>query len=495
MRPLILSLTLLAIAGLPLAAADGPTPKPKPAASADDEDEKPAPKPGGGATASGGGQNTQRAPVFEDVSSVTRNFIDPDLLPDTPNPITLFGDGFWEPGTLQNGRITPTLIVYGDLRSAYSYIEKPDAGSDTDVATARSRLTLEADLKLTATERFHARFVPISHGDQDTRVDFRPEFQETFEHSLKPQTLFFEGELDSIISDFGGSAQHDGTDLNYAIAAGKFPLELNNGYLVSDIFTGVGVTKNNISVPWASDLGVGVIYAFHDVDANAGTGKPAAGDAFSLLGLHGFADAADLRIETSLLMLDVQNADEVVGGRDRRQYYGAVSFAWLRGPVGQGLHLLGKMGDPDVTGNGALVVYESNVRLTPVYVDGGAYAMLNAFFGSPHWNSISGNLNQVGTTFQTDNLTGFPNQRGDGRDEAGVALAVQIKTLRRRLHFIPEVSYVDDRSDANNDTTALGMRINYGFGDRYVLRMDLRHFIPKVGESFNAGRAEFQIKF
>ncbi len=494
MRPLILSLSLLAIAGLPLSAADGPTPKPKPAADADDDDAKPAPK-GGTAAAPGGGQNTLRAPVFEDVSNVTRSFIDPDLIPDAPNPITIFGDGFWEPGTLQNGRFTPNLIVYGDLRTGYSYAEKPDPGSDTDVANARTRLTLETDLQLTATERIHARFTPISNNGTDTGILFRPDYDAKFAHSLKPQTLFFEGELDSILSDFGGSAQHDATDLNYAIAIGKFPLELNNGYLISDIFTGAGVTKNNITVPWAANFGIGAFYAVHDVDADAGTGFPTDGRAFALAGLHGFADVADVRVETSLVYLDVRDGDFVVGGTDRRQYYGAVSFAWLRGPIGQGLHLLGKLGDPDVTGKGALVVYESNVRLTPIRVDGGLYAMLDAFVGTPHWNSISGNLNQVGTTFQTDNLTGFPNQRGDGRDEAGVALALQYKTLRRRLHFIPEVSYVDDRSDANNDTTAFGLRVNYGFGVRYVLRMDLRHFIPKVGESFNAGRAEFQIKF
>jgi hypothetical protein len=486
MRPLILSLSLLAIAGLPLAAADGPAPKPKPAADADDDDAKPAPK---------AGQTTLRAPVFEDVSSVTRAFIDPDLIPDAPNPITIFGDGFWEPGRLQNGRFTPTLIIYGDLRTGYSYDEKPDPGSDTDVANARTRLTLEADLALTGTERVHARFTPLSNNGNDTGILFRPDYDARFRHSFKPQTLFFEGELDSILSDFGGAAQHDAHDLNYAVAVGKFPLELNNGYLVSDIFTGVGVTKNNISVPWAANFGIGAFYAAHDVDADSGTGFPTDGRAFSLAGLHGFADAADLRIETSLIYLDVTDGDFAAGGTDRRQFFGGASFSWLRGPVGQGLHLLGKVGDPDVTGSGALVVYESNVRLTPVRVDGGLYAMLDAFYGSPHWNSISGNLNQVGDTFQTDNLTGFPNQRNDGRDEAGGTFALQFKTLHRRLHFIPEISYVDDRSAANNDTTAIGLRINYGFGVRYVVRVEARHFIPKEGESFNAARAEFQIKF
>ena len=39
------------------------------------------------------------------------------------------------------------------------------------------------------------------------------------------------------------------------------------------------------------------------------------------------------------------------------------------------------------------------------------------------------------------------------------------------------------------------MRVNYGFGRRSVVRMDLRRFLPDVGDNTNAGRVEYQIKF
>ncbi len=433
-----------------------------------------------------------RRPVFEDVSSVTRNYIDPDLIADPPDPLTIFGDGFWRPGQVSDGRFTPNLIMYGDLRTVYAAFQKPDAGNKSDVKTVQAKLDLQFNLQLTATERVHASFQPLTNNGQNTRTDFEPHFDREFEHSLKPVTLFFEGELDSIISDFGGAAQHDSSDLNYALAVGLFPFELHNGYLMSDVFKGIGVTKNNISVPWASNFGVGVVYADSDVSAN--TALDVTDNAFKMLTVHSFADLAYVRTEASLSWLGTNDESDVAAGQAQDLLYAGLSFSWLRGPVGQGLHLFGQLAGDD-TGDGALVVYESNYRLTPINVEGGTYLMVDGFYGSQNWTSISGNLNQVGTTFQSDGITGFPSQNNTGEDSGGGSLAIEYKTLRRRLHFIPEVSYVDDRSGANDDTLAMGLRVNYGFGRRSVLRMDLRRFFPDVGEVTNAGRVEYQVKF
>lgn len=487
-------------AAVPPAASAAPAAA-KPAAKDDDDDEDAKPKavakpkagPGPAATTEpADAPFPDRRPVFEDVSSVTRNYIDPDLIADPPNPLTIFGDGFWEAGKVSPGRFTPTLIMYGDLRTVYAAFQKADPGSASDVKTLQTKLNLQFDLKLTATERIHASFEPLTNNGQNTRVNYDPTYDREFEHSLKPVTLFFEGELDSIISDFGGAAQHDTSDLNYAIAAGLFPFELHNGYLISDVFKGVGVTKNNISVPWASNFGVGVVYANSDVSAN--NSLDLVNNAFKMLTLHSFADLAYVRTEASLTWLGTNDESDVAPGQAQNLFYAGLSFSWLRGPVGQGLHLFGQAAGAD-TGNGALGVYESNYRLTPINVDGGTYLMVDGFYGTANWESISGNLNQVGTTFQSDGVTGFPSQQNNGHDSTGGSVAVEYKTLRRRLHFIPEVSYVDDLSALNNDVTALGLRINYGFGRRSVLRLDLRRFFPTVGDPNNAGRVEYQVKF
>lgn len=467
----------------------------------EDEDDEDAPKPAPVPKAAVAGKAEaepaasafpDRSPVFEDVSSVTRNYIDPDLIADAPNPITFFGDGFWEPGRVSAGRFTPTLILYGDLRTVYAAFENPDSGSASDVKTLQTKLNLQFDLKLTATERIHASFEPLTNNGENTRIDYDPTYDREFEHSLKPVTLFFEGELDSIFENFGGSAQHDTNDLNYALALGLFPFELHNGYLLSDIFVGVGVTKNNISVPWASNFGVGVVWAASDVSATQALDVD--DNSFQMVTLHSFADLAHVRTEASVSWLGSTDDDDVAADEATDIFYAGASFSWLRGPVGQGLHVFGQAAGED-TGLGGLATYESNYRLTPIVVDGGTYVMLNGFYGTENWRAISGNLNQIGTTFQSDGITNFSSQQNNGEDSAGGALAIQHKTLNRRLHFIPEVSYVDDYSQLDNDTTAMGLRVNYGFGRRSVLRMDLRRFFPTIGDPNNAGRVEYQVKF
>lgn len=473
-----------------------PTPKPVATAPKSPPPGAAASKVGGGLAMSGG---TIGPPLrFEDESSVTKAIIDPDLVPDPPRSLTLFGDGFYEAGEITGGRFSPTMVIFGDLRSAYAYIQ--NANNNNEVETVRTVLTTEVDLRLTHSERIHARFEPLSEENVDTRYDIEPVRDFEFESDFQPVTLFFEGELGSIIDQFSDWNMDGHADLNYHIAAGLFPLELHNGYLFNDVVGGVAVTKNNLLTRVTSPLnnaGLGLIYAWYEINANTGNGGAAAfsDDAFWLAGAHGFFDVWGWHAEASVFYLGVRDPEQVVGGYDRAQTFEGLSLAHWSGRTGIGMHFFAKQGDEEFTGNGYLGIFESNIRLTPIQISPEVYGLFTAFWGTEDWSTLSGNLNQIGALFQTDALTGFPNIAADATDLAGVDLAVQYKTLHRRLHFIPEVAYVDDRSDADNNQFVAGIRINYGFGRRHVLRFEGRRFEPDVGDGFFAARLEYQVKY
>src|SRR5262249_55474223 len=82
---------------------------------------------------------------------------------------------------------SPHLMVYGDWRTAVGY---NDNGQNEQSVLA-TRLNLDVDGKITATERVHAFMRPLDNGKQFTRVDLGPDnhgFE--FEHDFTFKGLF-----------------------------------------------------------------------------------------------------------------------------------------------------------------------------------------------------------------------------------------------------------------------------------------------------------------
>ena len=98
------------------------------------------------------------------------------------------------------GRKNPTdqaFSIYGDWRTAMAR-NNNGAGPNNILAT---RLNLDVDWKLTATERVHAFFRPLDHNTEFTRCERNGSFEGTrctAELDAKPETLFFEGDLGAL---------------------------------------------------------------------------------------------------------------------------------------------------------------------------------------------------------------------------------------------------------------------------------------------------------
>ena len=117
----------------------------------------------------------------------------------TPRPIFELGrrqytTGPFEPGIDVLGETNlffPSLAVYGDWRTAVAFNDNGAA----ELGVVATRLNLDVDLKLTASERIHAFFRPVDQGGRFTRYEFAADDDDRFEAETDGnlETLFFEG--------------------------------------------------------------------------------------------------------------------------------------------------------------------------------------------------------------------------------------------------------------------------------------------------------------
>ena len=105
-----------------------------------------------------------------------------------------FGDGINLFGA--KNLLFPAFNISGDWRTAVAF---NDNGAN-EVGQIATRLNLELDFKLTATERLHAFIRPVDQGGQFTPYEFfgddRNQGKAFFDVNL--ETMFFEGDLGAI---------------------------------------------------------------------------------------------------------------------------------------------------------------------------------------------------------------------------------------------------------------------------------------------------------
>ena len=137
---------------------------------------------------------------------------------------------------------------YGDLRVAAAYYDNGVAAADgkTEQSVVATRLNLDMDLALTATERIHAFVRPLDKNGSFTRYQISggaedDEFVDEFDFDL--DTLFFEGDLGAMSQ--GWTNRTNSIDL--PIALGRVPLFTQNGIWLDDAFDGLafGITAKN----------------------------------------------------------------------------------------------------------------------------------------------------------------------------------------------------------------------------------------------------------
>jgi len=409
-----------------------------------------------------------------------------------------YTSGAYEESSTLLGKKNPLLpgfAVYGDWRTAIAY----NNNNGKDIAQIATRLNLDVDLKLTATERIHAFFTPLQDNAKFTRFEFAgDDADKKFNGELdpNPQTLFFEGDAGSLYS--GLSGKEATFDLPFTV--GLFPLFLQNGIWANDAILGGAVAfpaKNSAALGLAN-FDVTFFTAFDNVN-NAGIIGADAGDNnnANLYGATAFIDAFNGYIETGYGL--IQGRDDQDGllthfltGAYTRRYKNTLSNS---------TRVFANFGeDPEGDSDGVAIISENSLisglpsTLLP-------YGNFFVGFGNPQplvdgFNA--GILKNVGINFETDALTGYPKLDDSGSNTWGGAIGLEyLFDLDEQLVF--EVAMVqpfkDDGIGAEDAQYGFGIRYQKPIDLAWLFRADATYQILAGAEDNFGIRAEIRRKF
>ncbi|MBT6205439.1 MAG: hypothetical protein HOI34_17330 [Rhodospirillaceae bacterium] len=426
---------------------------------------------------------------------------------DAPRPWLELGTPLYREGPLfeeyaflgERNLVRPNLRVYGDLRTAVAYNDNGEG----EVGLVAARLNLDIDLGITATERLHAFFRPLDEDNKFTRYEFSggdsiDGFSSEF--SSAPETLFFEGDLGSIVTGLTG--RYQSFDLPFAV--GLVPLLFQNGIWVDDAFVGGAFALPARNSP---DLDI----TNFDVTFFAGFDKvtsPAIRDSqggladknVNIFGVTTFVEANEGYWEAGLGALVGEDELKDLGYNSATVAFTRRYGGWLSNSV-RGFWTFGQ--DPPAgvsqTADGfALLVENSLITNRPLTL----VPYFNAFVGFDQPQPLARNtglLKNTGINFDTDNLTGFPSLDDTANNTFGGALGVEyLFNLDRQLvvELAALRTFGDDATrSAPGDQFALGVRYQQPISLDWIIQFDVMHGWRESADDISGVRFEIRNKF
>jgi hypothetical protein len=401
------------------------------------------------------------------------------IVVEPPRPLLELGreqytSGLYDESSTLLGKLNPLLpglAIYGDWRTAVAY----NSNNDKDIAQIATRLNIDVDFKITATERLHAFFTPIQNNNVYSRFEFGGgdgDDQFTAEFDRNAATLFFEGDFGSLYSGFSGKQAR--FDLPFTV--GLFPLFLQNGIWANDAILGGAVTlpARNSAALGLANFDITFFAAFDNVN-NAGILGANADDnnKANLYGVTAFVDAFHGFVETGYgLIQDEQDGllEHFLTAAYTRRYYNTLSNS---------TRLFANFADDPFANfadnlegkNDGFAIISENSLISGLPSTLIPYANFFVGFGNPQ-PLVDGNgagiLKNVGINFETDALTGFPKLDDTGSNAFGGAIGLEyLFNLDQQLVF--EVAMVQPFED-----DGIGAQhAQYGFGVRYQIPINL----------------------
>lgn len=324
-------------------------------------------------------------------------------------------------------------------------------------------LTLDADLRLTGTERIHLQHRPIGEdgsGGSFYRFDNPQGYIDN--STAEPARIWLEGEVASILSGWLNDPTQ-AWDMNFAV--GKFPLGLHNNLLINDEVAGVIVGQNNRQEGNLSNLNTRLFWLWDDVNSFDEFGS-------EVFGADAFIDYQHAFIETTYAYRKhgrTSNGDA---------HYLAGSATQFYGPAAVTLRAMAKIAD-SADSDGQLYVMEYNTHRK--FDDASLWSLLprsgihhgviyvNAFYATKGWSPIaSANFNRIRSSFEVNPLVLVA--RGDRDDTPGVAAGVQLFGEQDDSSLTPEIAW-----------EAPGGRSIFGTGLRYQRRTSVSSFLELRG--------------
>ncbi len=431
---------------------------------------------------------------------------------DEPRPVIELGQPLYTVGPLAggynvNGRknlVTPAFSIFGDWRNAIAY---NDNGHGKKIGEFATRLNLETDLELTATERFHALIRPLDQNGQFDRNEFFGPNRHGSRGGLNGnlRTAFFEGDAGNILA--GLTDKYQSFDLPFSF--GLMPLIFQNGIWVNDAITGFAfaIPARNSPALGISNMDLSFFAGFDKVTTpgikNADNnfvehGLKVFGAAGFVEANQGFWEGGLGRVEGNGTLSDF-NYDSATLAFTRR--YGGWLSNSLRGVWTFGQH---RQDNKQQTADGVIFLMENSLvsahELTLV-------PYLNLFAGFDRPQSLlrngdaGGILFNTGILFETDGLTLFPKLDDTGQDTYGGALGVEyLFDLDQQI--VLEAATVQVRNGdlaagrpAKGDQYGIGARYQLPLTKAVIFRSDIMYGWRDKDDDVAGARSEIRVKF
>ena len=391
--------------------------------------------------------------------------------------------------------LTPQLTVYGDWRAGVGVHDI--AGQN--VRGVANQLNLEADLRLTGTERLHAFTRPTDHNGRFTRFDFSDSNDMRFDTALDAQLEagFFEGDLGAM---WGGVTGQD-APFDLPIAAGLMPMVYQNGIWMEDAAAGVAV-----ALPWQHSRALN--WANYDatffaiLDQLTTTPLAADNSAAQAFGTAWFIEAYDGYIEADYAY--VYHADNgSLSYHNSSLAYTRRYFEWMSNSV-RVINNSGQAGPAiDRSADGTLLLLENLFRTDQAAT---VVPYANLFYGLRRPQSVGralgagGILKNTGINFDTDNLTGYPTLDPTGANAYGGAVGLNMLTADFRRQVVLEIAALEAYGDrrlrnATGEQYALGGRYQQTLTNWTLIRFDAMYGWLEGSDDLVGTRAEWRWKF
>lgn len=425
----------------------------------------------------------------------------------TQRPIPELGRPLYAVGPIDHGTnligrknlLIPHLYGFGDWRTAIAF---NDNGAD-ERAQIATRLNLDIDLGLTATERLHALFQPLQKDAAFTRCEFAGDdsLQDCeLEFDPEPQTLFFEGDIGAITAGVTDSYQR----WDLPVTAGLVPLLFQNGIWVEDAFLGGAFSIPSLNSPALdiSNADITVFGGFDQVNANGVTDANGnvANSNVNLYGIATFVETLEGYVEAGYGYVDAEDSLS-----DQDHHSATVAFTRrYGGSISNSLRLVGSFGqdrDQEENQNGLMILIENSLITSKPYhfVPYG-----NFFIGIDRPVPLArqnGILKNTGISFESDALTGFPFLNDTGQNAYGGAIGVQhLFDLDQQI--VVEFAAVRNLEDVSanfeevvGNQYAVSARYQLPLSNAWLFRSDAIYSLQESKEDLAGIRTELRFKF
>ncbi len=426
-------------------------------------------------------------------------YLDDEQLPPRAKPLLEFGPKFLATGniakgfTLPTGAVwTPSLWVYGTLRSAIQSYD--DASSGEKIDEWANRLDLFANLQLSGTERVLVGLTPLHNRDTGVfsgKVYSPFEQEQTInELNLNLDTFFFEGDLSEIFPKWD---VRDGKKNDIGFSIGRQNLIFGEGFLINDNMDGFGLSKNNIRFPgnsnivnWRSSVFVGLdgINRADNIEDDSST----------LLGWFNQIDSIRSTYNIDIVFVDSNHSGDLLNvGLDATRRFGKTN-ATFRAALS---HVMGEA--TEQSDDGLLLFTE--LSWVPKFTHDNLY--LNGFVAIDNFTSAArgpltgGPLGRTGLLYAAQGLGGFPAPLNNAaQDAVGVALGYQRFSADKRTQFTIETAarFENDELGVLRDEFGLGFRLQRALGYRAFWQIDAFATKADGADSDFGIRLEFQFE-